>query len=166
VDVGAATPFRHRDATAGGETSGSAVLDGVPDVLAAGHRHVLVEQQAEHVDAARLLLALGRGAIGLEEDAQLLALAGIDGLLGQTEGHATARLHLDEHERLAILGDDVDLPDLAAPIAREDAESLLLEILQGGVLTGMTDPFAERARRRERLGRAPAALSRCRSRRP
>src|ERR1700688_3705711 len=65
----------------------SGVVHRVPDVLAAGHREVLVEEQAEHVDAARLLLPFRGRLVGLKEHPQLLPLARVDCLLGQAEGH-------------------------------------------------------------------------------
>src|SRR5580700_6757704 len=96
------------------------VLDRVLDVLDLGHRQRAVHHQADHVDPAGLLLAMRLRAIQLEEHAQFASLALVDGLLGGPETGATPRLDLDDHERLAVLGDDVDLPEAAAPVARED----------------------------------------------
>src|SRR3984893_13535881 len=145
----------------------SVVLDGVLDVLGLGHRHRAVHHQADHVDAARLLLAVRLGAIELEEHAQLSTFALVDGLLRGSERSAATRLHLDEHERVAVLGDDVDLTETAAPIARKDAKALFLEVRQRGDLAGVTDPILEGPSWRKLLGgsRPPATLRR-RSPRP
>jgi hypothetical protein len=140
----------------------SIVLDGVPDVLGVGHRHRPIHHESDHVDAAGLLLAVGLGAIELEEHAELSPFALVDRLLGCAESDAAARLDLDEDERVAVLGDDVDLPEAAAPVACEDSEALFLEVSERGDLAGVADSILERPRRRKLLrgSRPPATLRR------
>jgi hypothetical protein len=89
----------------------SVFLDGVLDVLGLRDRQRTVHEQADHVDAARLLLPMRLRAIQLEEHAQLALLPLVDCLLRRAESGTASRLHLDDDEGLAILGDDVDLPE-------------------------------------------------------
>jgi hypothetical protein len=142
----------------------SALLDGVPDVLDAGHRQGSVHEQPDHVDAARLLLPVGLRAVELEEGPQLALLACVDSLLGSAETDAAACLDLDEDQGLAVLGDDIDLAESRAPVPSQDAKSLLLEIGERRRLTGVTDPVLEGSSRRQLLRASrPSATLRCRS---
>jgi hypothetical protein len=122
---------------------GSALLDGVANVLDAGHGEGSVHEQPDHVDAARLLLAVGLRAVELEEGAQLALLAGVDSLLGSAETDAAACLDLDEDQGLAVLGDDIDLAKSRAPVPGQDAKPLLLEIGECRSLAGVADPVLE-----------------------
>src|SRR5580704_11903925 len=144
----------------------SVALDGVPDVLGLGHGHRAVHEQADDVDSAWLLLAMRLCAVELEKHSQLSLLALVDRFLRRPEPDATARLDLDEHQRVAVLGDDVDLTEAAAPVASEDAEALFLEVRQRGDLTRVAYAVLEGPGRRKLLGgsRPPATLRR-RSRR-
>ena len=70
-----------------------------------------IHEQADHVDTAGLPLTVRRGAIELEEHAQLALLALVDSLLGCAEPSTTPGFDLDEDKGVPILGNDVDLPE-------------------------------------------------------
>jgi len=116
-------------------------------VLDLGQRELIVEQQADDVDPARLFLPVRVGPVDLEEHAQLALLASVYGFLGRPEGSAAAGLDLDHDQGVTVLGDDVDLADAAAPVASKDAKPLLTEMRQRGLLAGPTDAIAERTDR-------------------
>ena len=131
-------------------------------MLGLGHRQRAVHEQSDHVDAARLLLPVRLRAVELEEHAQLALLALVDRLLRRAERSPAARLHLDEHEGVAVLSDDVDLTEAAPPVAREDAETLLLEVRERGNLARVADTVLEWPAPEEvaRGSRPPATLRR------
>ena len=85
--------------------------------------------------------------VDLEQHPELVLLARVDCLLGHPEAGPPARLHLDQNERLSVFGHDVDLADATAPIASEDAETVLAEVRQGGLLAGTADAVAQRPHR-------------------
>ena len=70
-----------------------------------------IHEQTDHIDAAGLLLTVRRGAIQLEEHAQLALLALVDSFLGCAEPGAPPGFDFDEDKGVPILGDDVDLPE-------------------------------------------------------
>ena len=121
------------------------------------HHEMVIEHDRQDVDAAWLMLLPGCGSIRLEQHAQLVLFAGVDGLLGQAGVLGAPRLHLDNDERPVILGDDVDLPDMAAPVRGENREALILEVTEGRDFAGMTDALAQWFCRRQCLGRLPDA---------
>jgi hypothetical protein len=55
---------------------------------------------------------------------------------------ATARLDLDEDERLGVERDEVDLPVARAVVARDDAEPEALQVLRGEVLGSAAEAVA------------------------
>jgi hypothetical protein len=116
------------------------VLDGVLDVLGLGDRERAIHEEPDHIDAAGLLRPVCLDAIQLHEHAQLALLALVHRFLRCTEPRPAAGLHLDEDQRVSILGDDVDLTEAGAPVPREDAVSLFLEVGERSGLPCVADP--------------------------
>src|SRR5438128_79829 len=62
------------------------------------------------------------------------SLAPGDGFDGRAEAHAAPGLDLAEHQPLTVLGDQVQLAVLTAPVAVEHCRSALLQIARGKLL--------------------------------
>src|SRR5690606_22018788 len=77
--------------------------------------------------------------VRLRQRAQLRLLGGRNGLDGATGAAGAAELHLHEHERAVVLdSDQVDLPFAAADVALHDAIALVLQVIGGEALAGLT----------------------------
>jgi hypothetical protein len=72
--------------------------------------------------------------IVLGDAGDLPALVARDRVEGRAEALAAAALDLDEDDRAAIEGDQVDLAELARVVALQDRVALAAQMLLGGVL--------------------------------
>lgn len=98
-----------------------------------------VEGDADDIEADRLALrgigAFGQPGGGEAADPLLLAAVdGEDGPLGTDRGPAAARFDLDEDERVAVAGDDVELTVAGAGVALEDLPTAVVEVASNQLL--------------------------------
>src|SRR5437773_5741266 len=93
---------------------------GVGDVADGLDATLVVEDDGHHVEAARRLAEPLQLQIAQCELAQAVLLARVHRGLGRVALGVAAGLDLDEHEGLALLGDEVDLPGAGADVLVED----------------------------------------------
>src|SRR6185312_3909862 len=91
--------------------------------------------QRHDVEAARRLALQAREEVARGRfEAQ--ALAPIDARRGAAEARARAQAHLDEHERLALARDEIDLAHARAIVARHELQAFAHEEARGRLLGG------------------------------
>jgi hypothetical protein len=78
------------------------------------------EEDGDDVEAAGRVTGVILGEIAQGDLPDLPLLSGGDGFLGAAVGFVGAGLDLDENQRLAVLGDDVDLAAEQAETPGED----------------------------------------------
>src|SRR5476651_72056 len=91
--------------------------------------------ERDHIEAARRL-APKVGEVLPRRGLDARALAPADAFGAAAVLGARAHAHLDEHQRRAIAGDEIDLPQARAVVARDDREALALEEARGGLFRG------------------------------
>jgi hypothetical protein len=96
-----------------------------------------------HVEAAGLLAP---AILTLQEqlggENQALTLAGVDAFQCATPGGVLAVANLDEYYCIAVKHDQIELAAAAAPVLRQQAQTLLLQVVARQVLGGATAVLA------------------------
>src|SRR3989441_7470903 len=102
-------------------------------------------QRGDHDAPARMSLSAHREPARTEtREAAELAL--VDRLRGRHERSRAARLHLDEHEAVAVAADQIDLAEAGALVTGDDAQSTTHELGLRGALAGEAQGAAVHAR--------------------
>src|SRR6476646_4641343 len=89
----------------------------VRDVADRLDRALVVEDHRDHVEPAGDLAQTLELQVALGQLPEPVLLASVDRGLGRIALHVPSGLHLDEHEGLALLGHEVDLPRAGADVA-------------------------------------------------
>lgn len=95
----------------------------------------LLHEDAHHIEAHRVevRLLLGQEAFGEAPYYGLLARG--DGVERVSVARSAAQLHLDEHERVCVAKDQVQLPEARAVVALDELVAFLRQVTQREVFT-------------------------------
>src|SRR5580700_1354176 len=92
------------------------------------HRRWLTEVNRDHVEAARAARETVPDHIALRELRDAAALPEVDRLRRVAEGVAPPRLHLHEHDRVAVARDDIQFAAPASVAAGNDCVPPALQL--------------------------------------
>lgn len=112
-------------------------------MVAIDNAELRIEQHPDDVDAHRVAATRRLLPVHLGELPELALFAQIHRLLWQTEAQAATGLDLDDHQRLPVLSDQVDLTQAATPVDGEHAHPRPLQVLAGRRLARGPDAFPQ-----------------------